>query len=183
MASPSTANISTGPGLIYFAPLGTVEPTTRTAVWPAGWLPIGYTENGNSFNHALTIENIEVAELQLPARRVTTSRDDRFVFTMSEITLAHLELALNGGTTTADGTEGSIFEPPDVGAEVRSMLGWDSEDGEERLIIRQALSAGNVETARRKGTDYAKLPVEFALETPAAGAPWREFFALARVAA
>jgi hypothetical protein len=184
MPSPNSANITTGPGLIYFAPIGTTEPTTRTGTWDAGWLPVGYTSEGHSFNHGLTIENIEVAELLEPVRRVTTARDDRFVFSMSEITLAHYKLALNGGTTTVDGTLGSIYEPPVAGQEIRHMLGWDSEDGLERLIIRRAISSGNVETARRKGTDYAKLPVEFALEAPTGGlAPWRQFFETARVAA
>lgn len=183
MPSPSSANISTGAGLIYYAPLGTAVPVSRTTAWAAGWEVVGYTENGHSFNHSLIVENIEVAEVLEPVRRVTTGKDDRFVFTMAEITLAHFEFALNGGTVTADGAIGSIYEPPDVGAEVRHMLGWDSEDGLQRLVILQALSAGNVETARRKGTDFAKIPVEFALERPASGPSWRHFFETSLVAA
>jgi hypothetical protein len=255
MTSPNTGNVTTGPGTLYYAPLGTVEPVTRVATWPAGWVPVGYTAEGHSFSSSLSIDDVEVAELLDPVRRVTTKRDTKVAFAMAEITLAHLKLLLNGGTTApdsatfADGTTtsaspnlgsltaafssavdvgktvtgvagipagttilsvtsptaavmsanatatgttsitivsryGSIFEPPQVGAEVRSMLGWDAEDGLERIIWRRVLQSGNSEIARRKGADYAKFNAEFSLEQPGAGLlPFRWFFETARVAA
>lgn len=254
MASPDTSNVTTGPGTLMYAPLGTTEPATRVAAWPAGWVAVGYTAEGHSFSSSLSIDDVEVAELLDPVRRVTTKRDTKVAFAMAEITLAHLKLLLNGGTTTPDsqvitdaattnadatltsasaaftsddvgksitgagipaattiasvtnattiemsasatataagvsvtivGRHGSRFEPPQVGAEVRAMLGWDSEDGMERAIWRRVLQSGNSEIARRKGADYAKFNAEFSLEQPGAGAaPFRWFFAEDRVAA
>ncbi len=263
MASPDTGNVTTGPGTLYYAPLGTTEPATRVATWPAGWVPVGYTAEGHSFSSSLSIDDIEVAELLDPVRRVTTKRDTQVAFAMAEITLAHLKLLMNGGTTTADsvvisdgvttnasptvtsatagfttavdlhkpisgagipaasyigvvnsatsiglsssptlntpanatatatgvaltiaGRYGSYFEPPQVGAEVRSMLGWDAEDGLERIIWRRVLQSGNSEIARRKGADFARFNAQFSLEQPGAGlAPFRWFFETARVAA
>ncbi len=262
MSSPDTANVTTGPGTLYYAPLGTTEPATRVATWPAGWVAVGYTAEGHSFSSSLSIDDIEVAELLDPVRRVTTKRDTKVAFAMAEITLAHLKLLLNGGSTTPDsavitdaattsaspnvtsatagftsddlhkaisgagipassyigiinsatsiglsssstlntpvnatvtatgvsitiaGRHGSYFEPPQVGAEVRSMLGWDAEDGLERIIWRRALQSGNSEIARRKGADFAKFNAEFSLEQPGGGlAPFRWFFESDRVAA
>jgi hypothetical protein len=254
MASPDTANVTTGPGTLMYAPLGTTEPATRVADWPAGWVAVGYTAEGHSFSSSLSIDDVEVAELLDPVRRVTTKRDTKVAFAMAEITLAHLKLLLNGGTTTPDsqtftgvtttngdatldvtganftaddvgktitglagipasttilsvtdvdtiemsanatasgttsvtivGRHGSQFEPPQVGAEVRAMLGWDSEDGLERVVWRRVLQSGNSEVARRKGADYAKFNAEFSLEQPGGGAaPFRWFFAEDRVAA
>lgn len=184
----NSANITTGPGTLMFAPIGTAEPTNRVAAWPAGWVKLGFTQEGHTFSTALTIEDIEVAESLAPLRRVTTKRDSKLSLSMAEFTLDHLQLALNGGTSAADmdGTVqiGSVYEPPNVGAEVRHMLGWDSEDLLERVIFRRCLSSGNVDIARKKGTDFAKIPVEFALETPTGGVkPFRHFFATSRVAA
>ncbi len=87
-------------------------------------------------------------------------------------------------SVTIVGRNGSIFEPPQVGAEVRAMLGWTSEDGLERVIWRRVLQSGNSEIARRKGADYAKFNAEFSLEQPGGGlSPFRWFFAEDRVAA
>jgi len=182
--SPDAANLATGPGTLWQAPLATVEPVDNIVVWPTGWTKIGYTAEGHQQSIAVTIANVDVAELLDPVKRVTTGRDIRVAFAMAEITLSKLKLALNGGTTTAfAGATGSWFEPPAVGAEVRTMLGWDSEDGQERIIWRRCIQAGTVTTPRRKGADFARFPVEFALEVPGGGlAPFRHGFATARVA-
>lgn len=254
MPSPDTANISTGPGLIYYAPLATAEPASRIAAWPSGWVPVGYTAEGHSFTSGINIDNVEVAELLQPVKRVVTSVDDHIAFALAEITLAHLKLVRNGGTITADsqiitdaattnasptltsasaaftsadigvavtgagipagatitavtnattvtlsanatatasgvtvtlvGRIGSYYEPPEVGAEIRHMIGWDSEDGSERLVIRRVIQVGNGEIARRKGADFARFNADFALEQPGGGVrPWREYASRSRVAA
>jgi len=184
--SPDAANISTGPGILWQAPLATVEPVDHAVVWPSGWVRIGYSAEGHQASIALTIANVEVAELFEPVKRVTTGRDIRVGFAMAEITLSKLKLGLNGGLVTPMAgapSPGSWLEPPAVGAEVRTMLGWDSEDGQERIIWRKCIQAGTLTTPRRKGADFARFPVEFALETPAGGlAPFRHGFATARVA-
>lgn len=263
MSSPNTANVTTGPGTLYYAPLGTAEPATRVAAWPSGWVPVGYTAEGHTFSTSLNVDDIEVAELLDPVRRVTTKRDSKVAFAMAEATLAHLKLILNGGTVTPDsailtdaattsgnadvtsasagfttavdlhkpiggpgipansyigivnsatsvglsssatlntpvtatatatgvtvtitGRWGSYLEPPQVGAEVRVMLGWDAEDALERVIWRRLLQSGSGDIARKKGADFAKFNGEFSLEQPGGGlAPFRHFFETSRVAA
>lgn len=184
--SPDAANISTGPGVLWSAPLGTTEPADVVAAWGAGWTRLGYTAEGHQQSVALTIANVDVAELAEPVKRVTTGRDIRVAFALAEITLSKLKIALNGGVETAmagSPSPGTWLEPPAVGAEVRVMLGWDSEDAQERIIWRKCIQAGTLTTPRRKGADFARFPVEFALETPAGGLkPFRHGFATARVA-
>jgi hypothetical protein len=46
------------------------------------------------------------------------------------------------------------------------MIGWESQDGTERLIAYQCINTGQVSITRRKGSDNANLPVEFQLEAP-----------------
>lgn len=182
--SPDAANLSTGPGTLWSAPLGTAEPIDIAAVWPTGWTKLGYTAEGHQSSIGLTIADVLVAELLEPVKRVTTGRDIRVGFALAEITLSKLKIALNGGTTTAFASAlGSWYEPPAIGSETRIMLGWDSEDLQERVIWRKCVSAGTVAIPRRKGADFARFPIEMALEAPSGGlAPFRHGFATARVA-
>lgn len=93
--------------------------------------------------------------------------------------------ATASGTVTATiAARFSEYTPPQIGGEVRSMLGWDSNDAAERVIWRQVLQQGSSDTQRRKGVDYATFAAEFGIEAPATGQPpfaWR--FAANRVAA
>lgn len=53
------------------------------------------------------------------------------------------------------------------------MIGWESQDGTERLICYQCINTGQVSISRRKGADNANLPMEFALEIPSSGQPFK----------
>ena len=62
------------------------------------------------------------------------------------------------------------FEPPDLGAETMTMIGFESEDGHERWVWRACKQLGSAETPRRKGADKAAIPMEFRAFVPASGA-------------
>ena len=62
-----------------------------------------------------------------------------------------------------------IVEPPDLGTEMRVMLGFESEDGTERWIYRQVFQNGTMKIIRQKGTVLAGIAATFALEKPATG--------------
>lgn len=53
------------------------------------------------------------------------------------------------------------------------MIGWESQDSTERLVAYQCFNTGSVSIARRKGAAKATIPVEFALEAPAVGQPFK----------
>ena len=173
MADFNAAAVRFGkPGKLFIAPLGTTEPTTVTAVWGAGWVPLGYTDEGSSFNYEISTDNIEVAEELDILARVTTGRDASVEFALAEITKRNLTIAFNGGIIVGDGLAWS-FEPPDLGSETRVMLGWDAApnvaNNDMRMIFRQCLQGGAIGLENRKGATKSTISATFQLEKPAAG--------------
>lgn len=174
MANPSA--ISLGAGSLYIAPLGATEPTTLTGAWGDTWIGLGYTDDGSEFKYDLATENVEVAEELDPIRVVPTGRTISVAFALAEITATNLQRALNGGTITT-GTGTVTFEPPVLGSESSTMLGWQSEDGEERWVFRKCRQTGSLTISRKKAPNKATMPVEFTLEKPDSGAqPFKVIF-------
>lgn len=174
--------IATDPGVLLWAPIGTAEPTHAVTggvfsdAWPIAWLVLGGTEEGHNFNFQTTTETIDVAEFLDPIKYVETGRTGSIAFAMANIAAANLKKALNGGTLTTTGAAATTltsYTPPKMGQSVRSMIGWESQDSTERLICYQCFNTGQVAIARRKGAAKATIPVEFGLEVPSAGDPFK----------
>jgi hypothetical protein len=161
------------PGKLRIAPLGTTEPTDTTSAWPAGWIPLGYTDEGSVFNYEISTDNVEVAEELDILARVTTGRDASVEFALAEITKRNLNIAFNGGIIVGDGLAWE-FEPPDLGSETRVMLGWDAgfnvATNDLRMIFRQCLQGGSIGLENRKGATKSTISANFQLEKPASGA-------------
>jgi hypothetical protein len=159
-----------GPGYLYTAVLGTDEipDNDLTTPWETvsiNWIALGYTNEGSTFKYSIDTEKVEVAEELDPIAIATTGRDMSVAFELAQITATNLKLALNGGTITT-GSGSVTFEPPALGQEVRTMLGFQSEDGTERWIYRKCFQAGGMEISRKKGADKATISCEFTLEKP-----------------
>jgi hypothetical protein len=180
--------IATDPGYLLYAPLGTAEPTHAVTAsvfsddWTAvsGWIVLGDTEEGHNFDWSISTENVESAEHLDPLRIVSTGREGKVSFALVSIHSNNLKRALNGGTLTTTGsttTTMTTYTPPALGQEVRCMLGWESEDHTERYVWYQCLQSGSVSIARKKGANKATLPVEFSLEVPASGNPFKHISA------
>ena len=184
-ATVDTGVVQIGAGILRTAPLGTAEPTTLTSAYATGWVELGGTEEGSAFSSETTTEDIYFAERLDRIKVVSTNRVMGVGVSLGEITAKNLEYAFNGGTIVT-GTVGApltfvTFEPPDVGSEVRRMLAWDSEDGQERWLFRQVFNGGAIEMARRKAPDKTLIPCNFALELPPSGAkPFKTWMANAR---
>jgi hypothetical protein len=177
-------NLALGPGSLYIAPLGTDEPTDLTTPWATvdpAWTQLGYTDEGSTFNYSVDSENVEVAEEVDPVAVALTSREVTVDFALAEVTAANLQRALNGGDITS-GTGIVTFEPPDLGEEVRVMIGWESEDGTERWVYRKCLQVGNTEMARGKGSAKATIGCSFKLEKPATAKLFKAILDVARAA-
>jgi len=178
--------ISLGPGLLYWAPAGTADPTTAVTgsiisdTLPVAWKQIGYTENGSEFSYELSSDDVVVAEVLDAISHKTTGRSGSVAFEMAEVTVKNLVLALNGGTVTNTGTGATAlwtYEPPNIGSEVRVALIWQSEDNTERWIFRQVFQTGSVTVGRRRGADKATVPVTFSLEVPTGARPFKVWMA------
>lgn len=155
MAAGGNPNrVKLGPGRLYYAPLGTAEPTTPTAALPSAWQPVGYTEDGTEVATNITSEDITVAEEFDPIDNVMTARSTVVNVTMAEARKANLLVALGGdGSDTDDGTG---FEFPDPESIPGVMLVWDSDlaatptTSNRRWIFRKVKPSGNVTVVRRK---------------------------------
>lgn len=171
MARGNPSALALGPGYLYSAPIGTTEPSDLTTAWgvvSASWVSIGYTEQGSEFKYAPATGAVNVEEELDPVTIVATGRTATVTFNMSEVTATHLKLAQNGGTMTT-GTGIVTFEPPDLGTEVRAMLGFEAEDHSERWVYRQCYQTGDLTISRRKGNTNATIATIWTLEKPATG--------------
>lgn len=164
--------IKTGPGVLYYAPLGTTIPTPSvtasklSATWTS-WVQVGATDAGMTYTENIDTESIKVAESQYPIRVVTTAKTGTVKTALAQITDANWKLATNGGTLTSTGattTKMNAFVPPLVGSEVRVMLGWVSLDDDEIIVWPQVFNTGSLEITRGKLSDMATIPLEFSVE-------------------
>jgi hypothetical protein len=168
-------------GTVTSVPGGIVVASAFSDAWPAAWVPVGVTKQGSQYSWNPATGNIDVAEYLLPVRIVTTGVEAKVQFEMAEFTAKNTGFALNGGpVTTVSGTGTTLLtkvSPPVVGQEIRTMIGWESDDSTQRRIYYQCLQTGTLTVQHHKGTDNASLPVEFSMEQPATGNAFDEWYA------
>lgn len=170
MGNPAAVQL--GPGDLFVAVLGTAEPTSATSARDAAFREVGYTEEGSSFKYSISSEPVPVAEELDPIRIVTTGRAGSVAFAMAENTRRNLALALNAGANAAN--DGTTFEPPNPGEELRVMLLLEAASG-ARWLFRQCFQGGEVSLDRRKAPAKTLIGVEFRLEKPAGLAPFKVY--------
>ncbi len=187
VATVTSGLIQSGPGRIYYAPLGTAIPTITAAAskivatWTS-WVQVGSTDAGLTYTESAETADITVAESLYPIRTVTTGKSSRISFTMNEISDLNWKLAMNGGTPTSSGTGATkltTYVPPLVGAEVRVMLAFVDNLDTEAIVWPQVFNVGSVEYVRGTYETKAGLSVEFNAEIPATGyvTPYQRFTA------
>jgi hypothetical protein len=179
--SVAAPTVLTDPGMLWIAPLGSTEPTNTVVGGvftddPAvAWIPLGATTDGSTFSYQTNVEAVRVAEFFDPIKYATTERSGNIAFNLASFTLSNYQRALNGGIAALTATSGTgatslfKFEPPEPGAEVRAMIMWESTDRTLRLVARQTIQGGSVDTAFKKAPDIAAIPCTFNLEVPAGG--------------
>lgn len=187
MPTTATPNILTDPGYLFWAPLGTTEPTNTvtgskfTDAWPVAWVALGATEDGSTFSYSSTVQPVNVAEFFDPIKYSTTDRAGSFAFNLADWTLSNMKRAMNGGTlqlvSGTGATQLNSYTPPAPGSEVRAMIGWESLDGTLRIIAYQCMQGGKVDIAFKKAPSLAVIPTEFSFEVPSSGLPWKMYTA------
>jgi len=170
-----------GAGYLYIANIGTSLPANTvvgsvfTDAWPAGWNSPGVTREGHELSYEPNVEEVEAAEYLDAVANVTTGRSTTVTVEFMQIHLTNVKRMLNGGTLTTSGsgtTLLSTYKPPQIGQEVRQMLGWESTDNTERWVAEQVFQQGSLAIARRKGADNAGLTTEWKFEPNSAGDPF-----------
>lgn len=181
-SNPITApNVLTGPGFLYWAPGGTAEPThvssggKFTDVIASPYVNLGMTTEGTTFGYTSTTESIRAAEAFDPIKIVTTERSGALSANLMHVTLTNLKRVLNGGTLTTTGAAGAEinrYVPPVPGSETRSVLLWESEDADVRLICYQVLNSAELQMQFQKAPGTSTFPITFQLEKPTSTEPW-----------
>lgn len=185
MPTTGIPSILTDAGYLFWAPLATAEPAhTVTASkftdsWPVAWISLGATEDGSEFSYETKVSPISVAEYFDPIKFATTERLGMISFNLADFSLTNYSKALNGAASTlvlVSGTGATALTSlvaPVPGAEIRSMIGWESLDSTMRLILYQTIQGGAVKSAFKKAPAIASIPCVFNLEVPASGVPFK----------
>jgi hypothetical protein len=169
-----------GAGYLYVADLGSAAPTNTvvgsvfTDTWPAGWNLIGITKEGHNLTVDLNSDAVEAAEYLDPLLNVMTGRVITVETEMMQIHLTNYKRVFNGGTKATTGAGTTLlttYTLPQIGAEVRQQIGWESVDNTERWWAMQCFQGGSVGIQRKKGADNATLPVKFTFEPDASNQP------------
>lgn len=178
---------SYGPGYLYWAPLGSSEPSHTvvgsvfTDSWPAPWVPLGATQEGNELETAIETDQAHVAEYLDSVKVITTARTTTISFSLYNTTAQNYKRVMNGGTIATVSGSGttllSSFVPVQTGQEVRAMIGFESSALDERAVLYQVLQVGSVTERRRKGSDYNVFPSQFRTEVPASGISIKRYYA------
>jgi hypothetical protein len=162
MAYPATGNsgnVTTGPGWLYVAPLGTAEPTSSSAVLPSAWQEVGFTDAGSTFTTDITSEGIEVAETPDRIATVQTTRVTTIAFAMAETTRRNLLLALGSGVGV---NNAAVIHLPDFTDLVDVMIVLQAVDGARWVFpsVSPRLGRGCPRTAPRKepADDHTRRP-------------------------
>src|SRR4051812_31201936 len=159
----STNNLIQGPALLYWAALGSAEPSDGSVHLPPDtgvWTDLGFTRDGVTLQIIQQYSELAVDQLvDVPGRRLT--RRDLVIRTnLAEPTLDNLKIALNGGDTNsaapgADSSGVETFTPTTqtIGDPGYGMLMFDGlapSNFPRRIIVRKALQTAAIRALYRK---------------------------------
>lgn len=181
IASPATPILLTDPGTLFWAPIGSTEPTTAVTAsifsdtWPVAWIPLGMTASGSSFEENTTVTGVPAAESFYDIQQRTTAKAGTVTFNLLSVTATNLSRTLNGAPTTVTGattTTLTKIDPVVPGQEARCMIGWESLDNTVRFIARQVINSGAIKFDFAKAPASTQLPWTGVLEKPTSTLPW-----------
>lgn len=100
MPGTNSAEIVVGAsGKVLVAPLATAAPADPFAVWPAGWVDLGYvSEAGVKLHDGKTMAEIKAWQAFYTVRRIVTARDFKLSFALVQFNKSVVPLAFGGGT-------------------------------------------------------------------------------------
>ncbi len=176
-------SVHVGTGALYVADVGTAFPSPPEgsldeSSQPTGFVGVGYSEDGWSFEIDRTFEDVNVAEEFDPVNVLKTAQNIRLVGAMAQATLDSIELALGGGTITL-GSPAShdSYDPPasaDPADEKALVLVVPTTPvasvAKNRFIeIPRSIATGAVALQHQKAPQKQLVAIEFRLLIPTSG--------------
>lgn len=169
--SYNTQNVLYGIGVLFTAIQGTSVPSDQnlgvaTAWQGLGWQYVGSTEAGLTLTFNPAVQNIMIEEQPTPAAVAINTVDLTVVTSLSEETLANINMSWGNGGTIA-------VTPPGAGQPGKSVLtlstnfqtvacaviGKNASGFARVLYIPQVFSAGQVQTAYRRAAQQRLYPL------------------------
>lgn len=157
--STNASNLVLGSANLYVAPFGASEATITTlsslGVAPSGaWTDLGATTDGVTLTVNQEFTELAVDQVVDVVGNRLTKRSFQISTNLAELTLANLQLAMNGGAV-ATGTGTSTFTPAtatnaDPTYQALIIDGTAPNGKPRRIIVRKALSTDNVEFVYKK---------------------------------
>jgi hypothetical protein len=151
----------------------------------AGWVDVGYSEDGWTLEMDKTFEDIMVAEEIDPIATFKTAQELRLTGELAQASQANLQIALGGGTlTTGDGSNGyetgfNAITPPgtDDFDEKSLLLIVDGPAGADRHVqIPRSINVGAFSMAHQKAPQKVVIAAEFKVLAPKSVSQFQELF-------
>lgn len=187
----TTTNVLYGTGILFTATVGTSVPSDQNlgvgASWTGlGWAYVGATEAGVTVTFNPSTQNITIEEQPTPVGVAVNTADLQITCSLSEETLANVNLAWGNGGTIA-------VTPPGAGQPGKSVLtlstnfqtmacaivGKNQLGFARVLSIPTVISAGQVQTAYRRAAQQRLYPLTLSAICPFSQITWSDLTAIA----
>lgn len=164
-------------GKLLVAPVGTTAPANTSGGWPAGWVDLGYGEDGGppaEVRPNQTTKDFKGWQDYYPVRTVSTDRAMEWIFKLIQKSGTNLKLAFGGGTITSLGGGDYKFVPPAASFVDERAFGLEVTDGSiiDRFVLTRGLVSALAPVQFRKD-DIVKFDLTIkALAPPSGSDPW-----------
>lgn len=167
----NTANVVYGLGILFTAPVGSSVPSDQnlgvgTAWTGLGWAYVGATEAGVTVTFNPQTQNLTVEEQPTPVAVTVQTADLQITTSLSEDTLANVNLSWGNGGTIVNTPAGagqpgkSVLTLSTNFATVAAAVVGKNQLGFARVLyVPIVISAGQVQTAYRRAAQQKLYPL------------------------
>lgn len=187
----NTANVVYGLGILFTAPPGTSVPSDQnlgvgTSWTGLGWSYVGATEAGVTVTFNPQTQNLTVEEQPTPVAVTVNTADLQITTSMSEDTLANVNLSWGLGGTIAVTPAGAgqpgksvLTLSTNFSTMACAVVGKNQLGFARVLFIPQVISAGQVQTAYRRAAQQKLYPLTLSAVCPFNQITWTDLTAIA----
>jgi len=187
----TTTNVLYGTGILFTATVGTALPSDQnlgvgTAWTGLGWAYIGATEAGVTVTFNPSTQNITIEEQPTPVGVAVNTADLQITCSLSEETLANVNLAWGNGGTVAVTPAGAgqpgksvLTLSTNFQNMAAAVIGKNQLGYARVLSIPTVISAGQVQTAYRRAAQQRLYPLTLSAICPFSQITWTDLTAIA----
>lgn len=171
MSKTADEFVVAGYGSVYVAPYGTALPNDIDAALNAAFQELGYsTEDGITFGHTVTVEDIMSWQSRDATRRITTGREFTIATELQQWNTDTFLTVFGGGTvtTTANGAKFVWLGDDEMPDEVSVILEFNDGTRNFRAVVARATVVDGAEIQLTRTTP-GTLPLSMKALKPNTG--------------